>query len=93
MSMEIWRCAHKQCRAICFGAGNPLGLRALGWFVHIGPKDSQILCPAHRPDPILCDHVRSPKSRDGKLCSTCAARKQAITVQSIIAKHTQERVA
>lgn len=95
MAMSRWTCGHDGCKSRAFGAGGPVGLRALGWYVHLVVKDEKgpvILCPAHRPDPIRCTQIGSAKCRQGSKCSQCAARKQALVTQAMITRAVPERV-
>lgn len=83
MALNLWECAHrgtdgKRCTVTATGTGGALGLKAIGWFFEIG---GPILCPAHRPDQIIC---RNPENREGVLCSTCAGDAEAKMIQIVI---------
>lgn len=46
--MNKWECDH--CYNAVLGCGNPVGLRAIGWFVRLYPGGCcVILCPQHFP--------------------------------------------
>lgn len=43
--MNVWKCSSEACPVVAMGAGEPVGLVAIGWYV----EEGQRLCPAHHP--------------------------------------------
>lgn len=67
--MNIWECQEVSCHRRCVGTGGAVGLRAIGWYVRMGPV---IFCPEHRPDAGEDD------------CSHCLAEVWSFTFQHLI---------
>jgi hypothetical protein len=97
--MNKWDCDHDGCTTTAVGTGGAIGLLAIGWYFVAGTwgRSGQLLCPAHRPDPIPC----ADDSRDddgnyrtfGKPCSDCKADEIADVIQHAIAHHYDQLVA
>jgi hypothetical protein len=66
--MNKWECQAPGCRAVAFGTGGAIGLRAIGWHFRAGPI---LYCPVHHPAKLKC---RDDPTRD---CSLCFATQQA----------------
>lgn len=99
--MNKWECDHAGCTTTAIGAGGAIGLLAIGWHFVPGSRSlitpMQLLCPAHRPDPITCtDDSRNDDGEYmslGKPCSNCRAEIVADIIQHAIAEHYDQLVA
>jgi hypothetical protein len=79
MSMNLWECAHPDCKSTAVGAGGAIGLRAIGWYFRPGSSlaDNFLFCPAHRPDPIPCCDKYTPDDEKLESCPHCAGEGEA----------------
>lgn len=75
--MTRWVCDHRDCTSSSIGEGNAAGLRAIGWYVEIGPV---IFCPRHRPDAGPRVEGGGPDCR----CWQCLSDREALRLQDLL---------
>lgn len=73
--MNLWQCDAPGCKRTAIGSGGAIGLRAIGWFVRLGPV---VFCPGHRPDHGPCEE------HEGETCSLCPSEAEAKRFQDMI---------
>lgn len=76
--MNRWDCELHGCDVSAVGTGGAIGLRAIGWYFVPGGR---LLCPAHRPDPIVCMQPHNEENA-GKPCRLCKAESEARVLQN-----------